>query len=194
MLKLATADGYWKLSAVRASRAAGLTSARFTQHFQTLDDAYLATIGFATRRIFAAFGSSRSVVNEPWEDQLRRNLADLALHLEEDRATATLVFTGVLEPGIRGLTFRDRLIDQIAARWLGSFRHPDRVPPEVARASIAALWGAIATRLAARPAGRLSDVAPTLAFLTSVPITGGKAAALSARASAGAPLAPLTTS
>jgi AcrR family transcriptional regulator len=194
VLKLATADGYWKLSVIRTSRAAGLTGARFKKHFQNLDDAYLATIGLATRKMFSGFGNARSVANESWEEQLRRNLIDLVLYLETDQATAGLVFTGVLEPGVRGLTFRDRLIDQIAARWLRSFRHSEQVPPEVVRASVAAIWGTIAARLEARPAGRLSEVAPTLAFLTLVPITGGRAATRSARAGARPPFAPLPPS
>lgn len=168
VVKLARAEGYWTLSESAASQAAGVPATHFRRHFASLDEAYLEGVERLARTFFAGFGR-RAGGRRGWRIRLSREIEALTSSLATDPATAGLVFSGVLAPGLGGLTRREALLDDLASTWLSSIPAEDRPPEHFARASIAALWSSIARAVESGEAECMPAAAPTLASFALSP-------------------------
>jgi AcrR family transcriptional regulator len=170
VLKLACAEGYWKLSVPRASKMAGIPATRFKRHFASLDEAYLLTLERTARKLFAGFGTRAE--HHDWKQMLRDEVETLSASLADGPETAEVVFAGILAPGAEGLTRRETLIDQLARTWRATVPHRERPPALVARASMASLWSAFARAAESGQAAELPERAATHAYFFLAPIVG----------------------
>jgi AcrR family transcriptional regulator len=169
VMKLALADGYWRLSASRVSKAAGIPKTHFKRHFADVEACYLAAIRRTARLLFGQ-GATRPGLPGGWLAAMRQSVLEFSGRAAADPASASLVLSGVLESGLGGLTCREALISEIAALWgeaIPSAERPDRVTLE---AAIAALWGAVRDSFHHSQQGLLHQTAPTFArlFLASL--------------------------
>lgn len=144
VLRLSCADGYWKLSVARASRAAGIPATRFKRYFGSLDDAYLLAVDRTARGLFSALASRTTDAVRSWRQVWHEQVASLSACLASTPRVARLVFSGILAPGADGLTRREALIDELAAAWRLSVPAHERPSDLFARASMASLWSAFA--------------------------------------------------
>ena len=182
VLRLATANGYQGISPSGTSKAAGVPAARFKRYFASADDAYLTALVRAANDLFIGFGSQDEGTGRPWTVALCEQVAALCESVAEDPDLAALVFGRMLDPGLAGLTRREVLIGEVAARWRLSVPLPERPTAMVAEASMAALWNSIARTVGVGQASRLPERAAANSYRFLAPMIGGdRAAAVVAR-------------
>ncbi len=143
VLRLASPDGFFGLSAGKVSSAAGLPAARLRRHFSDLTDAYLAAVRRTCRSIFAELtaGADR---DRPSRGSVRSALRQAWRRAASDPAGARLTFGGIVEPGIAGLTCREALISELAVACGAGSAPADAVDPVREEARAAAIWTAFA--------------------------------------------------
>jgi AcrR family transcriptional regulator len=168
--KLAIAEGYWRLSESRVSEAAGIPKTRFRNKFLSVEDAYLTAVRRTSRTLFRHLAAGDKPEG-PWQDVLRQQILQLSKEAAAAPETARLALSGILEPGLRGLTLRDSLIAELAAAWVATVPpayRPDRITAE---ATFASLWTAVARAINLGKADCLPATSSTFADLFSVSVS-----------------------
>jgi AcrR family transcriptional regulator len=175
--KLAAADGYWRLSEARISKAAGVPRTHFKRHFADLEEVYLAAVRRVSRRLFRHLASTDCRPGRPWQDALHQGIVSVVEEAAATPATARLALSGILEPGLGGLTTRESLVGEIAAAWVATVPAAQRPRPLAAEAAVASLWDALAHMIEAAEADRTPATAALFAhlFLVSVGRSPGDA-------------------
>jgi AcrR family transcriptional regulator len=143
LTKLAATEGYWRMSPSRASKAAGVPISHFKHYFADLEDGYLTGVGRVARSFFAGFTESRRP-QRLWRRAVSEGIAELMHSMTADPATARLALSGILEPGLGGVTSRQALIGEIASAWRDALPAGERPPQLTAEAAVAPLWAALA--------------------------------------------------
>jgi AcrR family transcriptional regulator len=177
VLRLATGSGYNGVSPSGTSKAAGVPLARFKRYFVDADDAYLTTLIRAARELFLGFTVKTAEIGPPWTVALCEQVATLSERVAEDPDLASLVFGGMLGPGLAGLTRREDFIAELASKWRLSIPIAERPPAMVAEASFAALWNSISRSIAVEQTCRLPERAAANSYRFLVPMIGGDQAA-----------------
>jgi AcrR family transcriptional regulator len=171
---LALSEGYWSLSASRISKAAGVPATHFKLHFRDVDDAYLDSIDQLARGLFEPFGSWSK--DGTWTESVCRQVSSVVNRARGEEGAARLVLSQIVAPGIRGATYKEQLIDDLAAGWAASLHPLGRAAAEQTRTSVAGLWEVLSRATAATGVDRLRDAAPTCAYLVLAPIVGEQVA------------------
>lgn len=179
-IKLAMADSYWRLSESRISKAAGIPRTHFKRHFLDLEEAYLAALRRISFSLFRHLWGTDASPRRSWRDELHCGVVSLAEEVAARPATARLALSGILEPGLGGLTRRESLVGEIASAWAGTVPVAERPNQLAAEAAVASLWAAFAEVIDDGDADRLVETSTTFAhlFLLSVgrPQVGRQAA------------------
>jgi AcrR family transcriptional regulator len=179
--RLATDDGYGRLSVPGIRAAAGVSRKAVDAHFQNVTECFLAALETLIRNAIA-YAISEGTKADSWPAGLYRALVAFCAHVEHDPAFAKLGFIEVFGPGIPGVRFRAWLIAGVADRLRRSAPARQRPTELAAEASIGAALGIIHHRIATGRLDRLSQTAPTLAFLMLAPAIGAPAAVEAIRA------------
>jgi AcrR family transcriptional regulator len=192
-MRLATAGGYHGVSPSRTSKAAGVPASRFKRHFADTDDAFLTTLLRAADDVFGGFRGAGQCATRGWAALLCEQVAALSESVAEDPDLAGLVFRGMLEPGLIGLTRRESFIAELASAWTSYVPAADRPPVAVAEASMAALWNSMSRAVDLGKASCLPKQAAFNSYRFLAPLVGpDRAAAIVAgEFSNGAPPRPL---
>jgi AcrR family transcriptional regulator len=169
-MKLAAAEGYWRLSESRISKAAGIPKTHFKRHFVNLEEAYLAAVRRISRRLFSHLVDAGARTDRAWRDALGQGIFSLAQEAAATPATARLALSGILDPGLGGLTTRESLVQEVAAAWLGTVPAGQRPHPLAAEAAVASLWAAVAEAIDDGGVDRLPATAATHAHLFQVSV------------------------
>jgi AcrR family transcriptional regulator len=177
VLRLATASGYPGVSPSGTSKVAGVPVSHFKRYFADADDAYLTMLVRAADGLFLGFGRREEAPVRPWASALCEEIVTLCDSVADDPELADLIFNGILGPGLTGLTRREALVRDIAARCRLTIPPAERPTPMVAEASVAALWDLIARAVAADQASRMPERAAVIAYRFLAPISGADVAA-----------------
>jgi AcrR family transcriptional regulator len=177
VMRLATRGGYHCVSPSGTSKAAGVPAARFKRYFADADDAYLTTLVRAADQLFQAFRREGHRDARGWAAALCEQMVALSQSAAEDPDLASLVFRGMLNPGLPGLTRREAFIGEIASAWLLSVPAAERPDATIVEASMAALWNSIARSVDLDQTARLPDRAAAHSYRFLVPMTGSEQAA-----------------
>lgn len=143
VIRLASPDGFFGLTASKVSSAAGVPTSRFRRHFSDVADGYLAAVRRTCRSFFIELtdGTDRDAapsVSVPLA--LRRTSRRAAL----EPAAARLTFRGIVEAGVPGVTCRDALISELAVACVGGPAACGSSAPVRAEARAAAFWANLA--------------------------------------------------
>jgi hypothetical protein len=166
-------EGYWKLSKSRISKIAGVPATRFKQHFADIDEAYLEGIEQLAKGLFGPLVAGCE--GDDWTASVCRQMDSLVARARGDEAAAHLVLTQILAPGVRGLTRKEMLVQEVASRWNSVMPEQSSGGSDRTRTAMAGLWAALARALSSDPKS-LQQMAPTYAYLWLAPSVGPKAA------------------
>jgi AcrR family transcriptional regulator len=177
VVKLAAADGYWRLSVPRILAAAGLRKRSFTAHFDGVEDCFLAALEQWTTCALER-AAANAVPGSSWADGVHRTIQGLCAQIAADPTMAKLIIVEPREAGPNGVTRQGQMLSKLAAELL------HEIPSDVgstsvvsAEASVGAIWSFLFHYVASERAQQLPGLAPTLSFLALAPIIGGQAAA-----------------
>jgi AcrR family transcriptional regulator len=176
-LRLARADGYWRLSTTSIRKAAGLSAARFSREFRDVESCYLAAIRRLSRHYFRACDTDTGSGTD-WTANVHGNITRLCRSIAADPDLAKLLFVGILHPGLAGMRSRETLVTEMAESSLRLIPEAQRPEPIVAEATIAALWSVLAGELEAGRGGTVHREASTYTLLVLAPLIGVDAAAV----------------
>lgn len=177
VMRLATRGGYHGVSPSGTSKAAGVPAARFKRYFADTDDAYLTTLVRAAGELFQGFRREGPSDARGWAAVLCEQVATLSESVAEDPDLAGLVFSGMLDPGLAGLTRREAFIGEVASSWRLSIPAGQRPDAMVVEASMAALWNSISRSVDLGQAARLPDRAAANSYRFLAPMIGRDQAA-----------------
>jgi AcrR family transcriptional regulator len=172
VMRLATRGGYHGVSPSRTSKAAGVPASRFKRYFADADDAYLTTLVRAADQLFEALTHEGQSDARGWAAFLCEQVSALFQSVAVDPDLAGLVFRGMLDPGLPGLTRREAYIGDVASRWRLSVPAAERPDAMVAEASMAALWNSISRSVDLGQTARLPDRAAAYSYRFLVPMIG----------------------
>lgn len=150
VMKLARAGGYWRLLGCKAGDAAGVPTTRIKRYFTSLEECYLHGITRIARALFhppSLEGASPVL----WDRAVRDRVASIALALDRDPDKARFALTGMLEPGLEGLTSKQALIAELANSWSAALPATRRPPTLLAEMAQASLWSAADRALTSSP-------------------------------------------
>jgi AcrR family transcriptional regulator len=182
VMRLATSGGYHGVSPSGTSKAAGVPAARFKRYFADAEEAYLTTLVRAADQLFQGFRREDQRDARGWAAVLCEQVAALSESAAEDPDLAGLVFGGMLDPGLVGLTRREAFIGEVASAWRLSVPAAERPDAMVGEASMAGLWNSISRSVDLGQAPRLPDRAAANSYRFLVPMIGrDQAAAVVAR-------------
>ena len=173
--KLATEDGYWRLSAPRIRAAAGVSRRSFDAHFEDVQDCFFAAVEMTTARALAHAVRARTDDHE-WPAGMVRALWALCVSVAQDPVLARLGFLEVLAPGPAGVRHRERLLASVAADFRAGVPLAQRPSRLAAEAAMGAVWGVIQGHVAAGRSRRLPRIAPALSYLALAPAIGARPA------------------
>jgi AcrR family transcriptional regulator len=176
-LRLARADGYWRLSTAEIRRAAGLSAARFNREFKDVESCYLAAMRHLARHYFSA-PATDTAPGTDWIANIHANISRLCRTIAADPDLAKLLFVGILHPGVAGMRSRETLVTELAESSLRLAPEEQRPERIVAEATIAALWSVLAVELESGRGGSIHGEASTYTLLVLAPLIGVDAAAV----------------
>jgi len=174
LMKLAESEGFWALSVSRASKAAGVPTTRFKRSFASLEEAYLLGL----RRVAAALFSpivAEEAVGERWPQALGRGIVEFSRTATVRAETARLLLTGVLEPGLDGMTCREAMIGDIADSLRAVIPVTERPGRRIAEAAVASLWDATGRQIEAAEAAPNPETSARFAELFVASLTATEA-------------------
>jgi AcrR family transcriptional regulator len=174
--KLATNDGYGKLSVPGIRAAAGVSRKSVDTHFDDITDCFLTALESLIRRA-VAHAVRQGATADTWPGGLHRALVAFCRYVARDPAFARLGFIEIFAPGTPGIRFRARLITAVADRLRRSAPSRQRPSELAAEASVGAALGIIHHHIATGRDRQLPRAAPTLSFLMLAPAIGAPAAA-----------------
>lgn len=173
--KLASKEGYARLTVPRVRAAAGISRCSFDTHFDGVADCFLATLETLSDRTLDAAAPFYRTADD-WASGVHRMIVGLCWHLARDPAFANLAFLEVFSPSHEAIQWRSEMIAKLAAK-LRRGASPSRRPSEfAAEASIGAMWGVINHFVATGRGAQLPGAAPALSYLALAPALGGAAA------------------
>jgi AcrR family transcriptional regulator len=173
--KLASKDGYARLTVPRVRAAAGVSRRSFDTHFESVGDCFLATLETLSDRTLAA-AAPFYLTADDWASGVHRMIVDLCRHLARDPVFTGLAFLEVFSPDPEAIQWRSEMIARLAAR-LRRGAPPTRRPSEfAAEASVGAMWGVIHHFVASGRGSQLPVTAPALSYLALAPALGAGAA------------------
>lgn len=173
--KLATNDGYGKLSVPGIRAAAGVSRKSVDAHFDDVTDCFLTALESLIRRA-VAHAVREGARADTWPGGLHRALVAFCTYVARDPAFARLGFIEIFAPGTPGIRFRARLITAVADRLRRSAPSRQRPSELAAEASVGAALGIIHHHIARGHDRRLPQAVPTLSFLMLAPAIGAPAA------------------
>jgi AcrR family transcriptional regulator len=176
VIRLSLKDGYWNLTVPRIRREAEVSRRAFDAHFDGVGHCYLEGIEALVARAVAR-AERKSAGGDSWESRTFQFVSAYCSEVAHSPALAQLGYIDIFAPGQEGLTCRERMISNGAARLRG-FADPGEALTELeAEASAAAGWRMIQNEVAAGRAKKLPQVAPLIAFVILAPAVGAARAA-----------------
>lgn len=173
--KLAASKGYVALTAPRIRSAAGVSRRNFDNHFEGVQDCFLAAL---EQRTIGAVGLASAHAREGgnWADNVHLTIARLCAHIASDPLLSRLAFVDLVAAGSAGLRCRERIITQIAESFASG---PAGEAPGAlaAEASVGAVWAVLHGYVTAGRTHELARIAPTLSYLALAPAIGATRAA-----------------
>jgi AcrR family transcriptional regulator len=143
--KLAAADGYWKLTMSRLSRAAGVPATRIKRQFDSLEVAFLASVSRTAHDLIASLTGAAIEGLPDRRSDPRTEVERLIVWLSVDPPAARLIFSEIVAPGLPGITARDQMISELAAVWRAMLSPRDRPGQFEAEAAVGSLWHSISS-------------------------------------------------
>jgi AcrR family transcriptional regulator len=112
--KLASREGYAKLTVPRVRAAAGVSRRSFDTHFDGVTDCFLATLEMLSDRTLAT-AEPFYFEAQDWAAGVHRMIARICQHLAGDPTFASLAFLEVFSPGCETIRWRSEMIAKLAA-------------------------------------------------------------------------------
>jgi AcrR family transcriptional regulator len=143
VLRLATPEGFFGLTATKVSSAAGVPASRFRRHFLDLTESYLAAVRRTCRAFFIELTEGPGSGRDSGASVMFA-LGQTSRRVALEPAAARLTFRGIVQPGVPGLTLREALISELAMACASG--SADGSPSLAVRseARAAALWADLA--------------------------------------------------
>lgn len=179
-IKLASLEGFAKLTPSRLRSEAGVSRRSFDACFGSLDECFLEAIEMIARE---AAGRSRSWSEnvDRWELRTCRFVLALCAQAARNRAHARLLFLGVFATGSTGVLRREQMIGRLAAGLQATAPAGRRPSLIAAEASVAAVWHIAQSDVAAGRVRNLPSIAPLLSYVLLAPIIGAPSASAAAQ-------------
>jgi AcrR family transcriptional regulator len=177
--ELAVGSGYNKLTATRIRSRAGVSRRIFGNHFDGVEDCFLAALEQRVAEALAQAARAQTA-GRTWPGGTYRAIAALCDQVADDPLLARVCLVDDFAPGSKGARCRRRLIGSVAEQLV------DSIPPElrpgslVEEASTGAVW-ALFHRHIVRDWVQQRQAAATLAFLALAPVVGASAAVAAIR-------------
>jgi AcrR family transcriptional regulator len=167
--QLAMREGYEGLSVPRIRTAASVSRRSFDAHFEGVTDCFLAACEQRVRRVLTAAARGSETQSCGWAAGHHRALGALCVRIASQPEAARLTLVETLAVGPQGLALWERLIESVAADLRADAPAGQRPGELAASASVAAVWGVVCDRVAAKRTRHLPGVAPMLSALVSAP-------------------------
>jgi AcrR family transcriptional regulator len=162
LIKLAIAGGYWRLTPARVSKATGIPATRVRRHFPDPEAGYMAAVDRTAQWLFSDIPfANRGEGSTALTDWVLR----VAARSADKPGNARLALSGILEPGLSGLTRRQALIRELASSWQEHLPPGERPDPLLMEATIASLWEALAKTVDSGSHEQMPNTAATFAAL-----------------------------
>jgi AcrR family transcriptional regulator len=177
--ELAVGSGYDKLTATRIHSRAGVSRRIFGNHFDGVEDCFLAAVEQRVTEALAQAARAQAA-GRTWPGGTYRAIAALCDQVADDPFLARVCAVDDFAPGSRGARGRRRLIATVAEQFVDSLRPEQRPGDVVAEASAGAIW-TLFHRHIVRDWVHQRQAAATLAFLALAPVVGASAAVAAIR-------------
>jgi AcrR family transcriptional regulator len=173
--RLSLTVGYTGLTPAAIRRAAGVSSRRFEEHFDGVDDCLLAAIEH--RFASAVAEAEREASTAPtWERRIVRMTGRLCASLPSDPDLVRLGFQDVIAPRPPGMALWETLVTQWSRRLFRTAGEKGLYGEVAAEASIAACWRMANAAVSSREGVGAESLAPAMAFTVLAPATGSATA------------------
>jgi AcrR family transcriptional regulator len=173
--KIAADEGYAALTVPRIRGGAGISRRRFDEHFDGVNDCFLAALELRLGRVF---DRARGVYLEAdeWAPGVHRAAVAICQQIADDPVLVKLAFFELLVSGRAALSWRADLATNLASALCRTA--PSEMCPTdlAAEASVAAAWGVMQHYATSGRASQLPQVAPTVSYLLLAPFIGVEAA------------------
>ncbi|HST68079.1 MAG TPA: TetR/AcrR family transcriptional regulator [Solirubrobacterales bacterium] len=173
--RLASREGYARLTVPQLRAAAGVSGHSFYTHFGGVEDCFQATLETLSDRTLTA-AEPFYLTAEDWASGVHRMVARLCRQLAGDPDFANLAFREVFSPGPEADRWRSEMIAKLAANLRRGAPSEQQPTAFAAEASIGAMWGVIHHFVASGSLEELPIAAPVLSYLALAPAIGGAAA------------------
>lgn len=179
--KIATAEGFWRLTVPRIRGTAGVSRRSFDNHFKGVSDCFFALLASQMNSALAEAARVQALATD-WTEGIQRAVASICDHISSDPSFAQLGFIEVLAPGRAGVEWRARLmerIDEFVFTTAPSGHGPSRLAAE---ASVGAIWGIVHYHIYSAQTQRLPEVADLLSLLILAPASNAQVGSEAVRA------------
>jgi AcrR family transcriptional regulator len=173
--RLAAEEGYWQLTVPRIRAEAGVSRKRFDEHFEDVQDCFIAALERRAERALAHTATAGAAART-WPGGLHRAMCALCAEIAAGPVLARLGFIEVFAPGPDGMLCRERAIAGIAESFRASAPTGQRPSELAAEASIGAVWGVIHHHVALGRAHQLPRITGVLSYLALAPAIGAEQA------------------
>lgn len=173
--RLASKEGYARLTVPRVRAAAGVSRRSFDAHFDGVADCFLAALEMLSVRTLTAAEPSYLTADD-WASGVHRMIASLCRHLAGDPNFASLAFLEVFSPGPEAIQWRSGMIARLARMLRQGAPQGQQPTVFAAKASVGAIWGVIHHFVASGRGSQLPIAAPALSYIALAPALGGAAA------------------
>lgn len=173
--KLATADGYEKLTIPRIRGKAGVSRRKFNSHFDGVEDCFVAALEQRADEALEQAGRAQ-IGGRSWAGGVYRAIAALSDRVASDPILAGACLSNNFVPGSSGARCRQRLIEAVTQQLA------DGVPPEqrpsdlFKEASCGAVWELFHRHVVRSSPQHRPQVAATLSYMALAPAIGASSA------------------
>ncbi len=171
VVELVAEKGYAEMPITEIAARAAVSLTTFYVHFDGKEDAFLATLADAQRRLFKATVTQASTASD-WATSVSVGLCAFFAFLATDPLTAQLGGLRVWATGAAGMGLRAQGLSRFSLLLDEGFRQFPDTNPIAAEAIGATLDALLHSSLRHQGAERLYEVAPLAAFITLAPFMG----------------------